>query len=149
MEKEFAHYVVTAHQPGGVLVTAKCNFIACDSMVRERVFLMILHILRTAQTHHDCDTFYHSRCIGRSRGQVASSGSSSAAPAGSSRLAPHCYCCYLESISNRRPSSNQWPYNLLASLADSVHGNFVRIHGDGSTSICRHLLRSFQPKQQQ
>ncbi|GKY95822.1 hypothetical protein MPSEU_000542800 [Mayamaea pseudoterrestris] len=32
MEKEFAHYVVTAHPPGGVLVTAKCNFIARDSM---------------------------------------------------------------------------------------------------------------------
>lgn len=35
MEKEFAHYVVTAHPPGGVLVSTKCNFLAPDSLVRE------------------------------------------------------------------------------------------------------------------
>jgi hypothetical protein len=35
MNREVSHYVVTAHPPGGVLHTVKCNFLAKDSEVRE------------------------------------------------------------------------------------------------------------------
>lgn len=34
MNREVSHYVVTAHPPGGVLHTVKCNFLAEDSEVR-------------------------------------------------------------------------------------------------------------------
>ena len=33
MKKEISHYVVTAHPPGGVLLTAKCNFLSPNSLV--------------------------------------------------------------------------------------------------------------------
>ncbi len=33
MNREVSHYVVTAHPPGGVLHTVKCNFLAADSEV--------------------------------------------------------------------------------------------------------------------
>jgi hypothetical protein len=33
MSREVSHYVVTAHPPGGVLHTVKCNFLAEDSEV--------------------------------------------------------------------------------------------------------------------
>ena len=33
--KEVAHYVATAHPPGGVLKAIKCNFLAPDSEVRK------------------------------------------------------------------------------------------------------------------
>ena len=36
MSREVSHYVVTAHPPGGVLHTVKCNFLAPDSEVRTR-----------------------------------------------------------------------------------------------------------------
>ena len=32
--REVSHYVVTAHPPGGVLHTVKCNFLEKDSEVR-------------------------------------------------------------------------------------------------------------------
>jgi hypothetical protein len=34
MSREVSHYVVTAHPPGGVLHTVKCNFLSSDSEVR-------------------------------------------------------------------------------------------------------------------
>ena len=34
MNREVSHYVVTAHPPGGVLHTVKCNFLDKDSEVR-------------------------------------------------------------------------------------------------------------------
>lgn len=35
--REVSHYVVTAHPPGGVLHTVKCNFLNPDSEVRLRL----------------------------------------------------------------------------------------------------------------
>jgi hypothetical protein len=32
--REVSHYVVTAHPPGGILNSVKCNFLAPDSEVR-------------------------------------------------------------------------------------------------------------------
>jgi len=42
---EVSHYVVTAHPPGAVLRTAKCNFMAPDSLVRCRVLCVLLFVL--------------------------------------------------------------------------------------------------------
>lgn len=38
MNREASHYVVTAHPPGGVLQSVKCNFLAKDSEVSTRNF---------------------------------------------------------------------------------------------------------------
>lgn len=44
MDREVSHYVVTAHPPGGVLHTVKCNFMSPDREVS--VLLLSLHILQ-------------------------------------------------------------------------------------------------------
>ena len=41
MNKEIAHYVVTAHPPGGVLLTAKCNFLSEHSTVCVCLFVCL------------------------------------------------------------------------------------------------------------
>jgi hypothetical protein len=38
MNKEVSHYVVTAHPPGSVLVTAKCNFLSPHSKVSKVIY---------------------------------------------------------------------------------------------------------------
>ena len=44
MSREISHYVVTAHPPGGVLHTVKCNFLAEDSEVRTALRCIIFFI---------------------------------------------------------------------------------------------------------
>lgn len=41
-KKEAAHYVVTAHPPGGVLLTAKCNFTSPFSLVSMMLLVLVL-----------------------------------------------------------------------------------------------------------
>ena len=36
VNKEVGHYVVTAHPPGGVLLTARCNFLSPFSLVSDK-----------------------------------------------------------------------------------------------------------------
>jgi hypothetical protein len=52
MSREVSHYVVTAHPPGGVLHTVKCNFVAEDSEVSiTKDCIITVHTMPSRRSH--------------------------------------------------------------------------------------------------